>query len=152
MFFVGSVESHMILYDSTRSYVRSYHFYDPSTILIVLVRWDRKIVWSYDPDRDFNNHGVAHWPWTHRIRSSLILIHYPMRGTRFGWHSWQSNIKVQIVYKTPWTFRSPNYKLPIQVYYQTIYVWNMNISLNIIDKNNLNQIKSQPQQKLNGKD
>ena len=46
-----------ILYDSTRSYVQSYHFYDPSAILIVLVRWDRKIVRSYDPDRDFDNHG-----------------------------------------------------------------------------------------------
>ena len=46
-----------ILYDSTRSYVRSYHFYDPSAILIVLVRWDRKIVQSYDPDRNFDNHG-----------------------------------------------------------------------------------------------
>ena len=64
MFLVGSVESHTILstdptilYDSTRSYVRSYHFYDPSAILIVLVRWDRKIVRSYDPDRDFDNHA-----------------------------------------------------------------------------------------------
>ena len=56
MFLVGSVrsvESHTIL----RSYVRSYHFYDPSAILIVLVRWDRKIVRSYDPDRNFDNHG-----------------------------------------------------------------------------------------------
>ena len=43
----------MILYDSTRSY----HFYDPSAILIVLVRWNRKIVRSYDPNRDFENHG-----------------------------------------------------------------------------------------------
>ena len=49
MFLVGSVESHTILYDSTQSYVRSYHFYDPSAILIVLVRCDRKIVRSYDP-------------------------------------------------------------------------------------------------------
>ena len=46
-----------ILYDSTRSYVQSYHFYDPSAILIVLMRWDRKIVRSYDLDRDFDNHG-----------------------------------------------------------------------------------------------
>ena len=38
-------------------------------------------------------------------------------------------VNVQIVCKTPWTFRPPIYKLPIQAYYQTIYVWNMNISL-----------------------
>ena len=60
MFLVESVElveSHTILYDSTRSYVRSYHFYDSSAILIVLVRWDRKIVQSYDLDRDFDNHA-----------------------------------------------------------------------------------------------
>ena len=59
MFLVESVElveSHTILYDSTRSYVRSYNFYDSSAILIVLVRWDRKIVQSYDLDRDFDNH------------------------------------------------------------------------------------------------
>ena len=62
---VGSVKSHTILrsytilHDPTRSYVRSYHFYDPSAILIVLMRWDRKIVRSYDPDRDFDNHGCA---------------------------------------------------------------------------------------------
>ena len=46
-----------ILYDSTRSYVQSYHFCDPSAILIFLVKWDRKIVRSYDLDRDFDNHG-----------------------------------------------------------------------------------------------
>ena len=54
---VELVESHTILYDSIRSYVRSYHFYDSSTILIILVRWDRKIVQSYDLDRDFDNHA-----------------------------------------------------------------------------------------------
>ena len=53
MFLVGSVETHTIL----RSYIRSYHFYDPSAILIVLMRWDRKIVQSYNPDRDFNSHA-----------------------------------------------------------------------------------------------
>ena len=42
------VGSHTILW--------SYHFYDPSAILNVLVRWDRKIMRVYDPDRDFNNH------------------------------------------------------------------------------------------------
>ena len=47
-----------ILYDFTRSYVWSYHFYDPNAILNILVRWDRKIVRSYDPDRDFDNHGL----------------------------------------------------------------------------------------------
>ena len=56
MFFVGSVgsvESHTIL----RSYTILHDpMYDPSAILIVLVRWDRKIVRSYDPDRDFDNH------------------------------------------------------------------------------------------------
>ena len=44
-----------ILYDPTRSY----HFYNPSAILNVLVRWDRKIVRSYDPDRDFDNHDAS---------------------------------------------------------------------------------------------
>ena len=47
----------MILYDPTWSYMRSYHFYNPSVILNILVRWDRKIVRSYDLDRDFDNHG-----------------------------------------------------------------------------------------------
>ena len=60
MFLVGSVESHTILYDFTQSYVRSYHFYDSSVILIVLVRWDRKIVRSYNPYCDFDNHGPSH--------------------------------------------------------------------------------------------
>ena len=46
MFLVGS---HMILYDSTI-------FYDPSVILNVLVRWDCKIVWSYNAERDFDNY------------------------------------------------------------------------------------------------
>ena len=52
MFLVGSVGSYMIL----RFYIRSYHFYDYSAILNVLVIWNRKIVRSYDPNRDFNNH------------------------------------------------------------------------------------------------
>ena len=39
----------MILHDST---------YDPSVILNVLVRWDRKILRSYDLDRDFDNHAI----------------------------------------------------------------------------------------------
>ena len=50
---VSNPESHTILYDPTRSY----HFYNLNAILIVLVRWDRKIVRSYDPDRDFDNHA-----------------------------------------------------------------------------------------------
>ena len=33
--------------------------YDPSVILNVLVRWDHKIVRSYDPDRDFDNHDLC---------------------------------------------------------------------------------------------
>ena len=40
--------------------LRSYtilHFYDPSVILNILMRWDRKIVWSYDPDHNFDNHA-----------------------------------------------------------------------------------------------
>ena len=56
MFLVGSVGlvgSHTIL----RSYIRSYHFYDSNVILNVLVRWDCKIVQSYDPDCNFDNHG-----------------------------------------------------------------------------------------------
>ena len=57
MFLVGLVGFHTILYDPTRSYVWSYYFYDPSAILNVLVRWDRKIVQSYDPNCDFDNHG-----------------------------------------------------------------------------------------------
>ena len=48
MFLIRSVGSHMIL--------RSYHFYNPNAILNVLARWDRKIVRSYDLDRDFDNH------------------------------------------------------------------------------------------------
>ena len=43
---VGSVESvgsHTILRNPTQSYIRSYHFCDPATILNFLVRWDRKI-------------------------------------------------------------------------------------------------------------
>ena len=44
-------------------------------------------------------------------------------------------MKVQLVYKTPWMFRLPIYKLPIQAYYQTINVQNMNIkAYNRIDK------------------
>ena len=44
-------------------------------------------------------------------------------------------LNVQIVYKTPWMFRLPIYKLPIQAYYQTINVQNMNIkAYNRIDK------------------
>ena len=37
-------------------------------------------------------------------------------------------LNVQIVYKTPWTFRPLIYKLSIQAYYQTMYMRNMNIS------------------------
>ena len=57
MFLVGSVESHTIL----RSYTILHDpTFDPSATLVVLVRWDRKIVRSYDPDRDFDNHGFHH--------------------------------------------------------------------------------------------
>ena len=52
MFLVGSVGSHTILHDP----IRFYHFYDPSAILNVLVRWDSKIMRSHDPNRDFDNH------------------------------------------------------------------------------------------------
>ena len=45
-----------ILCDPTRFYIRSYHFCDLATILNFLVRWDRKVVRFYDPDRDFDNH------------------------------------------------------------------------------------------------
>ena len=55
---VGLVGSHTILCDPTRSYIRSYYFCDPATILNFLVRWDRKIARFYDPDRDFDNHGL----------------------------------------------------------------------------------------------
>ena len=51
MFLVGSIGripfDPTILYDPT---------YDPSAILNVLVRWDRKIVRFYDLDRNFDNH------------------------------------------------------------------------------------------------
>ena len=47
-----------ISYDPTRSYVRSYHFSDPSAILNVLVRYDHKIVRSYDPYRNFDNYAL----------------------------------------------------------------------------------------------
>ena len=60
------------------------------------------------------------------IESETPLYFYPSKCTTCP--SW-SSVNVQIVYKTPWTFRPPNYKLPIQAYYQTMYVQNMNISL-----------------------
>ena len=41
---VGLVRSHMILHDS-------------GAILNILVKWDHKIVRSYDPDRDFDNYA-----------------------------------------------------------------------------------------------
>ena len=44
-----------IPYDPTRSY----HFYDPSAILIILVRWDCKIMRFYDLDRDFDNYAFT---------------------------------------------------------------------------------------------
>ena len=45
-------------------------------------------------------------------------------------HQWPLNACWMFkVYKTPWTFRLPIYKLPIQAYYQTINVRNMNISI-----------------------
>ena len=43
---VGSVESHTIL-----------RMIPTIFILNILVRWDRKIVRSYDLDRDFDNHA-----------------------------------------------------------------------------------------------
>ena len=46
----------MILCDPTHSYIRSYHFCDPTTILNFLVRWDCKIVRFYDSDRNFDNY------------------------------------------------------------------------------------------------
>ena len=48
----------MILCDPTHSYIRSYHFCYPTTILNFLVRWDRKIVRFYDPDHNFDNYGI----------------------------------------------------------------------------------------------
>ena len=53
MFLVGSVGSHMILW----SYII---LHDPSVILNILVRWDCKIVQSYDPDCDFDNHSYQY--------------------------------------------------------------------------------------------
>ena len=63
-----------ILYNLTRSYIRSYLFYDPSAILNVLVRWDRKIVRSYNSDRDFDNHAT--------INNSLVSIKEFLSGWR----------------------------------------------------------------------
>ena len=49
----------------------------------------------------------------------------------FLWANKETNrtgkMNVQIVYKTPWTFKPPIYKIQIQAYYQTIYVQNMNM-------------------------
>ena len=58
-----------ILYDPTILYdsIRSYHFCDPTTILIFLVRWDRKIVRFYNPDRDFDN-LVSKWSYPSLMR------------------------------------------------------------------------------------
>ena len=55
---VGSVGSYDVIRSNpTWSYIQSYHFYDLATILNFLMRWDRKIVRSYDPNRDFDNHS-----------------------------------------------------------------------------------------------
>ena len=59
MFLVGLVGSHTIL----RSYMILHDpMYDPIifTILNVLVKWDSKIMRSYDPDRDFDNYASHH--------------------------------------------------------------------------------------------
>ena len=47
----------------------SYNFYNSSAILNVLMRWDCKIVWSYDSDRNFDSHGWYHpiWRWNHQM-------------------------------------------------------------------------------------
>ena len=72
MFLLGSVGSHTILYDPTRSYIRSYHFNDSSAILNILVKWDHKIMRSYDPDHDFDNH---HQSKQHVIRSTTTTVY-----------------------------------------------------------------------------
>ena len=90
MFLVGSVGSHTILhnpiwsytilYDPTRSYIRSYHFYDPNAILNVLVRWDSKIMRSYDPDRDFDNHDGG-FQLTQLVKS--LIVEWEICGSIF---------------------------------------------------------------------
>ena len=75
---VRSVGSHTILrsyailhnytYDPTQFYIRSYHFCNPVTILNFLVRWDRKIMRFYDPNRDFDNHALS------TLSSSFVLL------------------------------------------------------------------------------
>ena len=55
-------------------------------------------------------------------RTRIVCVEYPEVVLEFI-------LKVQLVYKTPWTFRPPIYKLSIQAYYQTINVRNMNISI-----------------------
>ena len=51
-----------ILYNLTRSYIQSYHFYNSATILNFLVRWNRKIMRFYNPDYDFDNHSSSLLP------------------------------------------------------------------------------------------
>ena len=60
----------------------------------------------------------------------LHLFYFNLQEKVWVFYFWLSIscLKVQIVCKTPWTFRPSNYKLPIQAYYQTMYVQNMNIS------------------------
>ena len=56
-------------YDFIQSYIRFYHFYDPTTILNVLARWGHKIVQFFDPDRDFDNYA--------NVSNSYFLIAVP---------------------------------------------------------------------------
>ena len=53
--------------------MRSYHFYDFNAILNILVRWDRKITWSYHPNRNFDNHTriKATFSWEKKKKKNL---------------------------------------------------------------------------------
>ena len=96
---VGSVGSHMIVCDLTQSYIQSYiqsyNFCDFATILNFLVRWDHKIAWFYDLNRDFDNHGWHHQfidicklglkAWRHEHREEVVETWKLDQGGR-GWN------------------------------------------------------------------
>ena len=60
------------------------------------------------------------------------LFFFPIeRFLKLKKHPWTYGLgwKFKMCIKQPWTFRPPIYKLPIQAYYQTINVRNMNIRI-----------------------
>ena len=85
----------MIVCDLTQSYIQSYNFWDFATILNLLKRWDHKIAWFYDLNRDFDNHGWHHQfidicklglkAWRHEHREEVVETWKLDQGGR-GWN------------------------------------------------------------------